>query len=163
MSRTSPAAALSQNARLGLFAFLAVASWYVISDFVDTNPTQYGTRIDPMMHSPHTMNSESDSNSNDDKDLNGQDVPKEGEQKGDGNGKPTKTERMQQKKGKSSADSQYGAGAEHKSNARGSTINTHEKGRARNARGKGSEKADIEHKIQKNENNYNNEHTRIYK
>jgi RHS repeat-associated protein len=75
VSGVSPAAAgivLSQNARFGIFAFLAVASWYVISDFVDTNPTQYGTRIDPMMYK-HTDNAESD----EDKDVNGQDVPKE--------------------------------------------------------------------------------------
>ncbi len=81
VSGVSPAAAgivLSQNARFGLFAFLAVASWYVISDFVDTTPTQYGTRIDPMTHSPHTMNAESEAASeaeSDSTDVNGQEVP----------------------------------------------------------------------------------------
>ncbi|WP_080778183.1 RHS repeat-associated core domain-containing protein [Chryseobacterium phocaeense] len=154
--RASPAAAaiaLSQNARLGLFAFLAVASWYVISDFVDTTPTQYGIRIDPMMHSPHTMNSESDSNSssnsnsNDDKDVNGQDVPKEGEQKGDGNGKPTRNERMQQKKARNgnqgnNGNSEYNESAEHKSNARPSTKQPHQKGLARRNRDQGGEKGD---------------------
>jgi hypothetical protein len=84
VSGVSPAAAsiiLSQNARLGVFAFLAVASWYVISDFVNTNPTQDGTRIDPMMSSsPRTMNAESDAGSEssaetDSTDVNGQEVP----------------------------------------------------------------------------------------
>ncbi|MFN1219091.1 hypothetical protein ACKW6Q_19155 [Chryseobacterium kwangjuense] len=145
MSRTSPAAALSQNARLGLFAFLAVASWYVLSDFVDATPTQYGTRIDPMMHSPHTMNSESDSNSNDDKDVNGQDVPKEGEQKGDGNGKPTRNERMQQKKARNgnqgnNGNSEYNESAEHTSNASPSTKQPHQKGLARRNRDQGGGK-----------------------
>ena len=83
VSGVSPAAAgivLSQNARFGFFAFLAVASWYVISDFVNTTPTQYGTRIDPMTHSPHTMNAESDAGSEsnaetDSTDVNGVNVP----------------------------------------------------------------------------------------
>lgn len=69
-----------KNAQFGLFSFLAVASWYVISDFVGTNPTQHGTRIDPMMYK-HTDNAESDanagseSNAGDDKDVNGVEVP----------------------------------------------------------------------------------------
>ncbi|MCY0968857.1 DUF6443 domain-containing protein [Chryseobacterium wangxinyae] len=83
VSGVSPATAgivLSQNARFGVFAFLAVASWYVISDFVHTNTTQYGTRIDPMMHSPRTMNAESDAGSEssaetDSTDVNGVNVP----------------------------------------------------------------------------------------
>ncbi|MDR6546810.1 RHS repeat-associated protein [Chryseobacterium rhizosphaerae] len=83
VSGVSPAAAgivLSQNARFGFFAFLAVASWYVISDFVNTTPTQYGTRIDPMTHSPHTMNAESDAGSEsnaetDSTDVNGVNAP----------------------------------------------------------------------------------------
>ncbi|WP_336686327.1 DUF6443 domain-containing protein [Chryseobacterium bernardetii] len=144
----SPATAgivLSQNARFGLFAFLAVASWYVISDFVDTTPTQHGIRIDPMTHSPHTMNSESDSNSNDDKDVNGQDVPQE--QKGDGNGKPTRNERMQQKKAKNGnqgndGDNEYNQSAEHTSGARGSTKQKHQNGQARKNRDQGGEKGD---------------------
>ncbi|ATN04830.1 hypothetical protein CRN76_05155 [Chryseobacterium indologenes] len=148
VSKVSPAAAsivLSQNARFGLFAFLAVASWYVISDFVDNYPTQYGSRIDPMTHSPHTMNSESDSNSNDDKDVNGQDVPQE--QKGDGNGKPTRNERMQQKKAKNSnqgndGDNEYNQSAEHTSGARGSTKQKHQNGQARKNRDQGGEKGD---------------------
>lgn len=60
----------------------------------------------------------------------------------DGNNKPTKNERAQAKKSKSSKDSEYGGGAEHKNNARGSSRNTHEAGRARNARDKGGEKGD---------------------
>ncbi|SIT05908.1 RHS repeat-associated core domain-containing protein, partial [Chryseobacterium ureilyticum] len=134
---------LSQNARFGLFAFLAVASWYVISDFVDTTPTQYGTRIDPMTYSPHTMNSESDSG--DDKDVNGQDVPQE--QKGDGNGKPTRNERMQQKKAKNGnqgndGDNEYNQSAEHTNGARGSTKQKHQNGQARKNRDQGGEKGD---------------------
>ncbi|MBT2622609.1 DUF6443 domain-containing protein [Chryseobacterium sp. ISL-6] len=82
VSGVSPAAAgivLSQNARFGLFAFLAVASWYVISDFVDTNPTYQPTRIDPMMYK-HTDNAESNAGSEssvetDSTDVNGVDVP----------------------------------------------------------------------------------------
>lgn len=47
---------------------------------MDTNPTQYRTRIDPMMHSPHTMNAESDAGSEsgaetDSTDVNGVNVP----------------------------------------------------------------------------------------
>ena len=82
MSGVSPATAgivLSQNARFGLFTFLAVASWYVISDFVDTSPTQHGTRIDLMMYK-HTDNAESNAGSEssaetDSTDVNGVNVP----------------------------------------------------------------------------------------
>ncbi|MCQ9634985.1 hypothetical protein MP477_08480 [Chryseobacterium sp. WG23] len=80
VSGVSPAAAgiaLSQNARFGLFAFLAAASWYVISDFVDTNPTFQPTRIDPMMYK-HTDSAESNVESNaetDSTDVNGVNVP----------------------------------------------------------------------------------------
>ncbi|SEH33955.1 hypothetical protein SAMN05421593_2523 [Chryseobacterium culicis] len=49
---------------------------------------------------------------------------------------------MQAKKNKSSSDSEYGGGAEHTSNARGSSKNVHEKGRSRNSKDKGGEKAD---------------------
>ncbi|MDR6489834.1 RHS repeat-associated protein [Chryseobacterium vietnamense] len=78
----SPATAsiiLSQNVRFGLFAFLAVASWYAISDFVDTNETYQPTRIDPMMYK-HTDNAESNAGSEssaetDSTDVNGVNVP----------------------------------------------------------------------------------------
>ncbi|MBB6003397.1 hypothetical protein [Arcicella rosea] len=60
----------------------------------------------------------------------------------DGNNKPTKNERAAEKKSKNSNNSQYGGGAEHTSNARGSTKGKHEAGRARNKQDKGGEKAD---------------------
>jgi RHS repeat-associated protein len=61
----------------------------------------------------------------------------------DGNNKPTRSERAAEKKSKkNSSESEYGGGAEHESNARASTRQVHQEGRARNARDKGGEKAD---------------------
>lgn len=59
------------------------------------------------------MNTESDSEA--DKDTNGVNVPKE--EQGDGNGKPTRSERAQQKKAKKGNDGavEYNQEAEHKS------------------------------------------------
>jgi RHS repeat-associated protein len=64
----------SSESGVGLFILLAVFSKLIIDDIFNTPlPIQHGIQIDPMMHSPQTMNTESD----EDKDVNGQDVPKE--------------------------------------------------------------------------------------
>lgn len=70
---------MSRNAQFALFSFFAVASWYVISDFVDTNETYQPTRIDPMSYR-HTDNAESNAGSEssaetDSTDVNGVNVP----------------------------------------------------------------------------------------
>jgi RHS repeat-associated protein len=64
----------SSESGVGLFILLAVVSKLIIDDIFNTPlPIQHGIQIDPMMYSPQTMNTESD----EDKDVNGQDVPKE--------------------------------------------------------------------------------------
>jgi RHS repeat-associated protein len=134
----------SSESGVGLFILFAVLSKLIIDDiFHNPWPIQHGIQIDPMMHSPQTMNSESDSS--EDKDVNGQDVPKE--QKGDGNGKPTRNERMQQKKAKNgdqgnNGDNEYNQSSEHTSGARGSTKQKHQNGQARKNRDQGGEKGD---------------------
>lgn len=66
----------SSESGVGLFILLAIFSKLIIDDIMSTPfPTQQGIHIDPMMHSPHTMHSES--NADEDKDVNGIDVPKE--------------------------------------------------------------------------------------
>ncbi|MBE4948329.1 hypothetical protein [Chryseobacterium culicis] len=51
-----------------MFLFLAVATKIVIDDlFSRPLPTLQGIQIDPMMHSPQTLNSDAES----DKDVNG--------------------------------------------------------------------------------------------
>ncbi|MFY1047878.1 RHS repeat-associated core domain-containing protein [Chryseobacterium sp. GP-SGM7] len=82
VSPVAAASVMSRNAQFALFSFFAVASWYVIGDFIDTNETYQPTRIDPMMYR-HTDNAESNAGSKssaetDSTDVNGVKVPQEG-------------------------------------------------------------------------------------
>ncbi|SEH33956.1 RHS repeat-associated core domain-containing protein [Chryseobacterium culicis] len=62
------AATYTASEGIGLFLFLAVATKIVIDDlFSRPLPTLQGIQIDPMMHSPQTLNSDAES----DKDVNG--------------------------------------------------------------------------------------------
>ncbi|MFY1048500.1 RHS repeat-associated core domain-containing protein [Chryseobacterium sp. GP-SGM7] len=73
VSPVAAASVMSRNAQFALFSFFAVASWYVIGDFIDTNETYQPTRIDPMMYR-HTDNAESD---DEETDVNGITIPDE--------------------------------------------------------------------------------------
>ncbi|WP_284462628.1 DUF6443 domain-containing protein [Chryseobacterium sp.] len=112
--------------------------WWTYNQFAPPS-TGYTTIADPSA-GYRSMNTED--SSGEDKDVNGADVPQE--QKGDGNGKPTRSERAQQKKTKNGNNGagEYNQEAEHKRGARGSTRQTHENGQARKARDKGGEKGD---------------------
>ena len=121
---------------IGGLMLIGAGVWWTY-DYFATPSTGYTTIADP---GAGYGSMKTEDTADEDKDVNGQDVPKE--QNEDGNKKPTKTERMQAKKNKSSSDSEYGGGAEHTSNARGSSKNMHEKGRSRNSQDKGGEKAD---------------------
>ena len=112
--------------------------WWTYNQFTPPS-TGYTTIADPGA-GYRSMNTED--SAEEDKDVNGTDVPQE--QRGDGNGKPTRSERAQQKKTKNGNNGagEYNQEAEHKRGARGSTKQTHENGQARKARDKGGEKGD---------------------
>ncbi|MDO5614810.1 MAG: RHS repeat-associated core domain-containing protein [Cruoricaptor ignavus] len=112
--------------------------WWTYNQF--TQPS-YTTIADPGA-GIRNLNAESDA---EDTDVNGVKAPQE--QKGDGNGKPTRNERMQQKKAKNGnqgndGDNEYNESAEHTSGARGSTKQKHQNGQARKNRDQGGEKGD---------------------
>ncbi|WP_250253694.1 RHS repeat-associated core domain-containing protein [Chryseobacterium sp. Marseille-Q3244] len=81
---------------IGEAIFAAIAAWILIDKVA--MPIYQGIQIDPMMHSSSTMNSESDTGDN--KDVNGEDVPQE--RKGGG-----KNGQHKNQKAKQSAEQEY--------------------------------------------------------